>query len=461
MKKLQDMVPSRQTKKNIPKEKVNLEDTDLNKTENIKPSAKNASNFLSDLPKIKHETSSYKYDDGTCEVDVDDKKNNKGSRYSLWIVALVSIVFLFFSFSSIFAKAKVVVDPKVEDIPLYHDFSAFKDTNNEEVLPFSLVSLSDEVTKLVQSSEEKESEQQAKGKVMLYNSFSTTPQRLAKDTRLVGTNDKIYKTEIEITIPGMVKASPEKGIKQNLPGSVEVNVYASESGEEYNTRPIDFKILGFKGTNKYDALYGRSKGDIAGGLKGKFNFISTEDKTKVENELKTTLEDKLLKKITEEIPEGYVLLKNATIFKTDDKEMSLVSKDKEVPFVLRGTLYGFLFEEKSLTKKIVETVVPDYDNSEVYITNIKDVAFTTTLPAGTTSYLNVKDIDFNLSGTPKIVWKVDEEKLRNSLLSKSKDDFNQILAQFTNIDKANLTLRPIWRRNIPGKSKDVKIIVNY
>ncbi|MCX6747531.1 MAG: hypothetical protein NTW98_01105 [Candidatus Nomurabacteria bacterium] len=456
---LADMVPNRQIQRKIIKEKINTETVEISKPKSTKTLEKPTLSYLSDLPKIKHEKSSYKYDDGLCEADT--RKNNKTTKHSLWVVAFISIVFLFFAFSSIFAKAKVIVDPKIESSPLNHNFSAFKDTNSDGVLPFSLVSLSGEESRIISSSEEKNVEEKAKGKVVIFNKFSTAPQSLSKDTRLMGTNNKIYKTEIAVTVPGMVKADIKKGIKEDLPGRVEVSIYADQSGEEYNSPAMDFKIMGFKGTKKYDFFDVKSNTPITGGLKGEFSFVSADEKTKVEGELRVALEEKLIKKITEEIPEGYILFKNATVFKTDDKKMDTVSKDKELPFVLRGTLYGFLFEEKSLTKKIAETIVLDYDDSEIYIPNLLDLSFITTLPVGITSYLNIKDIDFNLSGTPKVIWKVDEVKLKNALLAKPKSEFNHILTQFTNIGKANLILRPIWRRNVPDKSKDIKIIVNY
>lgn len=421
----------------------------------------NTADYLNELSTIKKNRKSYSYDDGICEADMPGHKNNKeGNKNSLWIIAFVSIVFLFFAFSSMFAKAKVVVEPKTQSIALSTHFSAFKDTNSEDLLPFSLVSLSGEEKTIIMSTEEKDTKEVAKGKIMLYNNFSTSSQDLAIDTRVEGSNGKIYKTEKVVTIPGVVKADLAKGVKENIPGSVEVSVYATEAGVEYNTYPIDFKIVGFKGTSKYDKFYGRGKGDISGGLKGKLNFISEEDKTKAENELKTVLEEKLRNKVIEEIPEGYVLFKNATIFKADSTDTRLAYTEKEVPFVLSGTLYGFLFEEKSLTKKIVESAVQKYDGSNVFVPNISDLVFSVTLPVGTDSYSSINDIDFSLSGNAKVVWEVNEELLKSKLISKPKGDFNKILSEFANIDKANLTLSPVWKRTIPSKLKDIKITVN-
>ncbi len=404
---------------------------------------------------------SYSYDEGDCEIEVEDSKKEGGGRNMLWFVALISIGFLFFAVSSLFSQASITVTPKVENFVLDKDLSAFKDSQSEGVLSFDLVSLSGEETTTVKSGEEKEVFEKAKGKVILYNNWSASPQKLAIDTRLEGSNGKVYKTETEVVIPGIVKKNIASGVTADRPGSVEVGIYALEEGEEYNSKPLDFKILGFKGTPKYEKLYGRSNGDITGGLKGSFSFVSEEDKNKAEEELKNTLEAKLLKKIIDQLPEGYILFKNATVFKIDDENINLASKEDEVPFTIKGTLYGFLFQEEKLTKKIVEIAIPKHDSEdEVFIPNIKDLEVSLSLPAGLVSFSSLKDIDFNLTGTSKIVWSVDEEDLIGALLGKSKKDFNQILSEFSNIDSANLTLRPLWRRSIPSDSKDIKIIVN-
>ena len=79
----------------------------------------------------------------------------------------------------------------------------------------------------------------------------------------------------------------------------------------------------------------------------------------------------------------------------------------------------------------------------------------------TTSFADVTSINFSLSGTPKVIWKIDQTKFTNDLLGKSKSEFNQILSQYPNIDTAELVLRPFWKRSFPGESKSIQVIVNY
>ena len=66
-----------------------------------------------------------------------------------------------------------------------------------------------------------------------------------------------------------------------------------------------------------------------------------------------------------------------------------------------------------------------------------------------------------MSGTSKIVWDIDKEKLIGDVLGKNKSDFNQILTLYPSIDSAEVIVKPVWRSTFPDKLKDIKVIVNY
>ena len=380
------------------------------------------------------------------------KQSDGGSRYRLWFVAMISVLILLFAVSFLFSGAKITINPKIKNLVLNENLNAIRDSNDANNLSFDVVSISGEETKTIPGGVEKDVAEKAKGTVVIYNAFNSSPQLLSIDTRLEGTNGKMYKTEKAITVPGMGS--------NGTPGSVEVGIYGVEAGAEYNSAPVDFKIFGFKNTPKYSKFYARSKGEIIGGLKGKSRQVSDEEKIATINELKTTLQAKLLKKATDQIPSGYILFKDAIFLDDDGGSMSIASTDGLVPMTLKGTFYGFLFEEKKLTEKIVKDNIDNYDGSEVYIPNIRDLTFYLANKENI-SFKDVTNIDFNLSGSVKIVWKVDEEKLINDVLGKKKKDFNQIMSQYANIDSADLTLKPIWKMSFPDKIKDIKVIVNY
>ena len=379
-------------------------------------------------------------------------KNKKvGPRYMLWFMALVSITFFFFAFSYMFSKAHITITPKIENVIIDETLSADKDSNSSPI-SFDLVVLSGEENKKVKTENKEDVEAKARGTVIIYNNFSTKSQTLSIDTRLEGSNDKMYKTIKQIVVPGMSKDGEV--------GKIEVDIYGAEAGDEYDSEPLDFKIFGFKNTPKYSKFYARSKGDITGGVKGNLYSIIPEKKEQIIEDLKGFLQTKLLKKATEQIPKGFILFEDGVFLSINDKDVDSFSDNSLVPISLKGTLYGFLFEEKKLTKKIAEDVIDKYDGSDVYIANMKDLSFSL-IDKENISFSDVKNINFTLSGASKMVWNFDVDKLINELLDKKKKDFNSILSKYPNVISSNLNLKPFWRRSFPNKIQNIKVIVNY
>ncbi len=370
-------------------------------------------------------------------------------RSTLWLVAAIAVVFLFFAISFLFSKAVVSINPKISDVSYSKTLLAVKNSTNDE-LSFDLVVLSGEESRTLQGGDVRNVSERARGTVIIYNNFSAVPQNLAIDTRLEGSNGKIYKTQKVVSVPGMKGATP---------GAVEVGIYANEPGEEYNSDPLDFTIFGFKGTPKYTKFYARSRGDITGGFVGEGSFVSEGSKANAINELKEILESKLAKKATEQIPSGFVLFPSAHFLNIDSENVGQAKTGStDVPITVKGTLYGFLFEEAELAKKIVSTAVSD-DESEVFVSNLRDLTFS--LVNRDSSSANVSTINFSLTGTPKVVWKFDTDQLAKELLGKKKSDFNQILSEYPNIESADLILRPFWKRSFPSELKNIEVTANY
>jgi hypothetical protein len=333
--------------------------------------------------------------------------------------------------------------------------SAGKDSNNDG-LSFDLVVITGVENKNIQASGEKDVAIKAAGTVLIFNTFSSSSQVLAIDTRLEGSNGKIYKTLTKTVVPGISK--------DGTPGQVEVGIYGSAAGVDYNSDiPLDFTIIGFKGSPKYSKIKVRSKPGtkITGGFVGLAPDITDADKATATLDLKNTLKTKLLQKATGQIPGGFILFKDAVFLNSDDLNISATNNpDHSMTLTLPGTLYGILFNEQKLTKKIAADSIDKYDDSDVYIPKIRDLTFSLS-NKDNVSFNDVTNINFNLSGPAKIVWKLDTDKFTADLLGKSKKDFAQILSGYPNIESAILKLSFPWMQSIPDKTKDIKVIMNY
>lgn len=376
------------------------------------------------------------------------EKKNK----SLWLVAVFSIIFLFFAISFLLASAKITIYPKIKKILVNQEFSAIKNSHNDSDLSFDLVVLSGDESKSIYAEEERDYLEKAKGVVILYNNFSKNSQKFSINTKIEGTNGLIYKTDEAVVVPG-----------QNIdgtPGSVEVPISAFNPGAEYNSDPIDFKIIGFKGTNKYEKFFGRSKDKIQGGLKGKSRQPSQESKQKAIAELSDSLKIKLYEKAINQIPSGYLLFKDAILLKVDDTSFEQATENGQVKVSIKGTMYGYILNENKLTDSIVKAAIADFVDSDVYIPDIKNLTFSLNnkdvIPSS-----DISNLSFNISGSVNVFWKFDSSSLSKELMGKNKKDFNQILSKYPNISTADMSISPMWKSSFPSKSKDIEILVKY
>lgn len=379
------------------------------------------------------------------------KDESTKTRHTLWFVALIAVVFLVFAVSVLFSKADITISPKQKEFDLNSSFSAVKEGNDTN-LSFDTVILSDSENKTIQATGSENVSIKATGTVILYNAFSTTPQKLKIDTRLEGSNGKIYKTKTALVIPGM---SADK-----IPGSVEAEIYADVAGVESNTDPIDFKIFGFKNGPKYEKFYGRSKGTITGGFVGERPQISEEEKTNTQNEIKDTLKAKLISKVESQLPAGFVLFPDAVFVDFDPNISFVTNKDNGATMTIKGTLSGFIFNEENLSKTLVSTLLIKDQDQNAYISNTKSLTFAL-VNKDDVSFVNTKNISFTLKGKSNVVWKVDQNLVLQDLINSNKKDFNNILAKYSNIASADLALRPIWKSTLPDKIEKINVSVNY
>ncbi len=401
--------------------------------------------------KIKKENPKINYEYSIEDFNKD--RNSNKNYFGLWFFVILSLAFLFFTASSFFTKAIVTIDPKVENISLNDTFKATKDLNTNEGFSYQLMILDDVLTNKVPSKGEVDFEEKAKGRIVLYNAFSQSPQTLDINTRLegIGTN-KIYRTDSKVTIPGMSS--------EGIPGSVEVGIVASEAGESYNSEPLDFDVYGFRNTSKYKKIYGRSITNIEGGFKGKRNVVEEEEKEKVLNETKVALENILLKKALEQIPKGHILFKNGSFFEFEDTIQSLPNQEKnEATLKVKATLHAFLFKEDNFKYNLLKNKSKNQDIDNVYILNPRDLNFS--LENDKSNISELREINFKLSGNTYVVSLIDEKSLNERLLGQKKSNFNNVMNRYSNIQKADLVLKPFWVNSIPEAKNKLKIIINY
>ena len=387
------------------------------------------------------------------QINVKDSTPNN-SRYLLWFIAIASVILLFFVLSYFFSGATVHVTPKSATVPLDDIvFTATKATTDDN-LGFEVMAVKGQETKTAQATVEQTASQKASGKIIIYNDFSRSEQKLISGTRFETADGKILKISSAVTIPG------QKTVAGKLtPGSVEVTVTASEAGDLYNIPLSDFTIPGFKGGPKYQKIYARSKTVMSGGSLGAVHVLPEADANKIREELATALKAKLLVQAKAQVPEGYMFFDGTVFMTTEDTKGPVSGKDVEVSVVESGTLRALIFKRDILTKEIAKKGIREYDNLPVSISNFDAL----TLSLNNHDMINpndVKSISFSFIGSAHTVWDVDQKSLTTDLLGIKKKEFDTVLEKYLSIEKASLSIKPFWKLRLPDDSSKIKIVIN-
>jgi len=381
------------------------------------------------------------------------QKSSSGSKGWLWLVAILAFLGAVFGVVSYFSSSTVDLVPVTQKVILNQDFTVPKETQDGG-LTFQFMSLTEEKTKEVPATVEKEIQRKASGKVMVYNTYSSESQRLIKNTRLESSDHKIFRIDGSVVVPGAKMA----GGKVLEPGSVEVAVYADAPGKEYNIGLADFSIPGFKGDPRYTKFVGHSSTStpLAGGFSGTIKVPTDEVIAQAQKDIKDELKVVAVEKARAQIPEGVSFFPGSMVLKFEEVPQDL-SADQSNMVTMRATVSVFFFDTTLLTQKLAEAAFPEHGNIPLVLSNMPTLSFNFLDPVDTVVLSDLDHIRFHLGGEAVFIGKVDKEKLIAALVGKNKKEFEDIIKAQGTIKKANMVVWPLWQNAFPSDSTKISV----
>ncbi len=383
-------------------------------------------------------------------IPVPPKESHK---YGLWYVAAICVIGLLFAVSFVFEHATVMITPHT--LPVSFDaadvFTAEKDTTNTGTISFTEMTLSGDESIKLPSTDSKTVSEPAHGIVVLYNTFSTSPYKLVKSSRVQSSNGRIYRLDTATSIPGYTKQGTTI-----IPGSVEAKVTADVGGEAGNSDPTDFTLPGLAGTAQATKIYGRSKSAFTGGISGQVYTIPKDAIISAGTTLSAKLKASLIQKAKAQVPSGYVFFEGATLFESGEVMGSEFSKEENVPVVLSGTLTVYLLKEDTLLRAIATKFASQYDGAPVSIPELGTITF---VPSDTIHPGTDTKISFTMRGSGTLVWEINKDTIKTILAGKRKNDLQSLLEDTLSVERADVTLRPFWKRSFPVNPVRISIEV--
>ncbi len=380
-------------------------------------------------------------------------KKNKYSKIITFFAVFICVATIALALSLLYTKALVTIVPSNIPIDVNGNFLAKKDSTGTDVLGYKVVSINFDEYKDVPATDGALVQTKSKGTITLYNNYSTSSQKILAGTKVANSKNQIYKTTWSVVIPAR---KTDKG--KIVPGAVDVGIIADQPGVEYDMSiltetALDFTIPAFKNTPRYTTVTGRLKKDLVGGFNAKKKIISPEIEKAAYQDIESQLKDKLLKNIKLAVPDDLVLFDNSYII--EYQKLPVISSDSSTAKLgSKGTLYGVIFNSRSLLDTLAKKQIDDNRLQTYKIDGLKSLKFT---------MLNSKDnpikkglpISFNLEGSIKITGTFSEAELKNKLLSVKLDQMNTIIKQYPSIRSVSVILTPFWMRRFPNSIDNI------
>lgn len=376
----------------------------------------------------------------------------RSSGFALWFVSGIAIIALVLAFSILFSDAKISVTPKQNKTFVDAQFTATLGAGDAETgkLAYEIMTIEKTGSKKISASGKEKIEEKASGRIVIFNDFNTSSQRLIKNTRFETPEGLIYRIDKSVVVPGQKIENGEK-----VPGSIEVTVYADTAGEKFNIGLTDFTIPGFSGSPRFDKFYARSKTPMTGGFIGEKLTADPADVEKARSEIRADLKAQLLNEAFSQNHDEFYLFEDA-IFVEFEPQPQIETGGDEVEVIEKATLYGVLFNKEKFAGHIAKNTLAAFDEGTVLIADIS------TLTVSAIDKENARpwedgEFKFSVNGNARIVWTFDEEKLKRDLAGRAKAALATILPGYPSIEKAEVILRPFWKRSFPEKTSKIKI----
>jgi hypothetical protein len=392
-------------------------------------------------PKNKNEPNS-------VEPHVGSGKSGK-KRWVFGAIALFAVASFVFFMMTVFSSATVLITPKSQEVAVDLGFTGTVEAQDGTVR-YEVVKLSKSKTVSVPATGEEAVELKARGKIVVYNNFSSDPQRLIIRTRFESPSGLIYRIPESITVPG-------KSVKDGVetPGSIEVEVFADEAGEKYNIDKSDFTIPGFKTDPvRYKGFYARSSTKMEGGFVGNMKTILPAEKdaalVNVDSDLTSFLESELKTKV----PQGLSLLPNSIVYDFTDlpqkEDSSAVAVGRE------ATAYALMINRQDLSDKIVNEYIknfPGWENIKASIADFSLLSMDTKLNKAEIG----QKIELKVKGKATILAEIDTNIIGQKLVGAPKGDAAKLIDEFTGISSVRAIIRPIWKQSFPSNPLKISV----
>lgn len=354
-------------------------------------------------------------------------------------------------------RADVRIVPKIETETSQFDVavvSSLSEPNFEQRrIPGSLIfSEKDTDVQSFQAVGEKDVSTKSKGTIVVYNSFSSSPQPLVAGTRFQAPNGGIYRSLRDVEIPG---ATIESG--NALAGSLQLQVEAEAAGEEYDYEAGRLIIPGLS-PEKQEDIYAEVVEPLSGGEEKVVRVVSEDDLEKAENQLLNQYMDEITAQLSEQVsPEQFFFddaIKMEVIERNSSVEVDSEATDFQLSVKIRASTLVFAREYIAQIAS-----AHSFDGKEGY--EVVDQDIDDALTAELTNLdFEQEEMGVDVRIEHILYQSLDEQVLFDGIRGKDKDFAESFLSEQAAIESAEVTFWPFWVSSIPRFDRRTEFILD-
>lgn len=395
--------------------------------------------------------------------DHEESERPPRSRWKLFVwggVIFAVLVLGWFLGFRVFAKAEVTLELKKKLVQFEETVQAgtkiaTPQISNPLSIPAEMMVKKQNFAETFPASGREKVSVKARGKLTVYNAYSSAPQPIVQNTRFVSPEGKVFRLDTKITIPG---AKIENG--KIVPSSIEVSVTADVAGESYNIpASSNWKIPGFEGTPKYTGFYGEAKAPMKGGFVGERAHATDADTAAAKEKIHANLEAALKGQMDLLIKDSFQLIDGASKFRIISDEITQDTQDEtKMQILSEAELIYLVFDkamlEDSVVKKAREIAKKELSGELRY--RPFDPVYKNAQPN-----FNEGILTFGLTGTIEFEPDISPEKLKEELKGKSENEFRAYMLSLGDyIMRASLRIFPnFWPGRIPNDIGKIRVIL--
>lgn len=367
-------------------------------------------------------------------------------------ITLVTAILL----STVFARVSVTVKPAVEsfqvqNIEIFFNASASEVNAETRTLPSEFLSFDGSVSEDFDATGNDYVSQKAIGRVKIYNAFNVNPQALVATTRFIADSGILFRLPKAITIP-----AAKKDAQGNIvPQFIETDLIADQPGEGSNIEgEVKLRILGFKGSSKYDGFYAVSQTGFSGGGIGQGRVITHDDLTAAQQRVSKKVFDDLKQSMAQKIPAPFKLVESLSeiTIKTIDAPKEK-TKTNRFTVSAKAVARVFVFRDADIIRLLNELLLKG-DSTKAFI----DASANFHYQIKNANY-DKKNAAVTINGAIKTKKVVSVQDLTNLIAGKKEGSLIDALNKRRDIGTFRVAFFPPWIFSAPTNARQIHVFI--